>query len=196
MGREHEEIVLNVGHSQASSELAWEELTSAEMDQVWDRFYAEFKFRPSIHPKDWPGILEPNPSVTYSISSFYGIGTAIATDMEKDLSVETLDALRKCVRGTRERVYALDWNHDCYWFYPDAIFRAEETDAWKVPVLPNGDYYIFLAEDFRFGIFGHPWEQTICIFGQELLDAFATLPPKTLTHIVRKNGVPTQSQAT
>jgi hypothetical protein len=195
MGREHQEIEANDGPSQASNELAWEELTSAEMDLVWDRSYAEFKFHPSIHPKDWPGILEPNPSVTYSISSFYGISTAIATDMQKDLSVETLEALRKCVRGTRERVYALDWNHTCYWFYPNAIFRAKETDAWKVPILPNGDYYIFLAEDFRFGIFGHPWEQTICIFGQELLDAFATAPPKTLTHIVRKNGVPTHSLA-
>ncbi|GIH05322.1 hypothetical protein Rhe02_33890 [Rhizocola hellebori] len=35
---------------------------------------------------------------------------------------------------------------------------------------PDGDCYIYLAEDFQFGTFGHPWESTLCVFGQELLD--------------------------
>jgi len=60
-------------------------------------------------------------------------------------------------------LYALDWQHPCYWLYPHASFDADDEDAWLVPVLPNGDYYIFLAEDFSFGSFGHPWEMTITI---------------------------------
>jgi hypothetical protein len=42
-----------------------------------------------------------------------------------------------------------------------------------VTPFPNGDYYIFLSEDFRTGTFGHPWEETMCIFGDRLLTALA-----------------------
>ena len=37
-----------------------------------------------------------------------------------------------------------------------------------MPVLPDGVYTLFLAPDGRFGIFGHPWEMTVCVFGREL----------------------------
>jgi hypothetical protein len=42
-------------------------------------------------------------------------------------------------------------------------------EPWRVTPLPNGDYYIFLSEVFRTGTFGHPWEETMCIFGDRLL---------------------------
>lgn len=44
---------------------AWMELSQAEYDDVWTRFGRVFAFRPSMHPKDWPGIREPTPSRTY-----------------------------------------------------------------------------------------------------------------------------------
>jgi hypothetical protein len=165
---------------------AWEILTEAEMDTAWDRFYAEFNFRPSVHPQDWPGIKEPTPSTTYSISSFYR-AMSNPRVLENDLNVKTLEALQKCVEPER-RLYALDWQHNCYWLYPHRTFDAHRSGAWKVPVLPNGDYYIFLAEDFSFGLFGHPWEQTICVFGQVLLDALAQDMPLLFAKPIRKDG--------
>jgi hypothetical protein len=34
---------------------------------------------------------------------------------------------------------------------------------------PNGDYYTFARPDFSEGTFGHPWEQTLCVFGPRLV---------------------------
>lgn len=169
-----------------STTIAWKELTDGESRAVWDRFYAEFNFRPSVYPKDWPGIREPAPSITYSISVIYK-ALSRPKALERDLNAKTLAALRRCV-GPEQSLYVLDWQHICYTFYPHEFSDADELKAWKVPVLPNGDYYIFLAGDFRFGLFGHPWEQTICVFGQVLLDAFALDMPLIFTEIVRENG--------
>jgi len=163
---------------------AWENLTDAEMDIAWDRFYPEFNFRPSVHPQDWPGIKEPAPSTTYSISSVYGKDYYV---LEKDLNAKTLKAFQKCIEQEK-RLYALDWQHPCYWLYAHHFVDSQRPKAWMVPVLPNGDYYIFLAEDFSFGLFGHPWEQTICVFGTVLLSALAQDMPLLFTKHIRRDG--------
>jgi Protein of unknown function (DUF2716) len=81
------------------------------------------------------------------------------------------------------RIYALDWQHTCFWFYPQL------GQPWYIG-LPDGDYSIFLAEDFSYGYFGHPWEATICIFGQPLLEAFQKNPPQLFSKILRRDGKP------
>ncbi|HST05562.1 MAG TPA: DUF2716 domain-containing protein, partial [Chloroflexia bacterium] len=133
-------------------EVAWKTLTDTERIAAWDRFYDEFDFRPSTKPQDWPGIKEPAPSITYSISSFYGSAKR-ADILEKDLNIKTLRAFQKCI-GQDERIYVLNWHHNCFWFYPHRIFHVYKPRGWRVPVLPNGDYYIFLSTDFSFGLFG------------------------------------------
>ncbi|MDQ5823304.1 MAG: DUF2716 domain-containing protein [Chloroflexota bacterium] len=168
------------------TEEAWAELLHHERDAVWDRFYALFDFKPSTKAKVWPGIKEPTPSITYSIASFYKT-TSNPRVLERDLNIKTLQALRKCV-PPGQRLYALDWQHPCYWFYPHRLEAAGDTYRWRVPVLPNGDYYIFLAEDLSFGLFGHPWEQTLCVFGQALLNAFAQDMPLLFGKPVRRDG--------
>jgi len=57
-----------------------------------------------------------------------------------------------------------------------------------IPVLPDGDYHIFLADDFSFGTLGHPWEQTICVFGKPLIDVVEREGPKLLGRVVRRQG--------
>ncbi|MEE1806266.1 DUF2716 domain-containing protein [Streptomyces sp. BE133] len=37
---------------------------------------------------------------------------------------------------------------------------------------PNGNYFIFLSEDFRAGSFGHPWEESPCLFGSSCWTSF------------------------
>jgi len=43
-------------------------------------------------------------------------------------------------------------------------------------VFPDGDYHIHLTRDLRLGTFGHPWEETVCVFGDllTLIDAELT----------------------
>jgi hypothetical protein len=157
----------------------WNQLSESDYNRAWDRFYKVFDFRPSIKPEDWPGIREPAPSVTYSISHIYGNPEYAA--LESDLQVSARAAFQACARHD-EAMYALDWHHPGYLFQPHAL---AESDFWPVPALPNGDYYIFLATDFRFGWFGHPWERTICIFGSPLLSAIDRRRPRLFTYQVR-----------
>lgn len=187
---------------QKTSFAAWQKLEPTLFGpiytEVWDRFYEQFQFRASIKAADWPGIVEPIPSVTYSVQNAFGSGS---NEIFYSLFYETNEKFRKAFRAcTRqnEKIYALDWHHEAFWFYPHGEMESNTAsvadeyerrnfDAWKIPVFPDGDYYIFLAEDFRFGTFGHPWEQTICVFGQQLIDAIELDKPSFFTEIQRKN---------
>jgi hypothetical protein len=174
---------------------AWEELPyrGEECSVAWNYLYGDLSFRPNVSPESWPGIHEPHPSVTYAIGHIYTGDEVKATRLEEDLARKTLAAFRVCTR-TNQRLYALDWQHYCYWFYPHRSFTADDLESWSVPILPNGDYFIFLNEDFSFGIFGHPWEQTMCVFGQRLLDAFAQEQPLLFRRVVRVNGMQLSSE--
>ena len=165
---------------------AWEVLDEATYTRVWDRFEAAFAFRPSVEPAEWPGVREPTPSVTYAIGHIYGEPEARATALEADLEAALLAAFRALspASGSDAFVYALDWQHPAYRFHVHSSQAAAEE--WRVPALPNGDYYIFLAPDFRWGVFGHPWEQTMCVFGAELLAALAHRAPRLFGQPVRQ----------
>ncbi len=160
---------------------AWRE---TEYDSAWTPFAKKFRFRPST--TIWPAYLEPPDSVTYHIGHVYGD----ADNYERltlDLSRKTISALRCCV-GRGEFVFALDWQHQTYRFYPHESFEYESEADWPIPVLPNGDYYIFVSPRLDFGILGHPWEQTMCVFGQPLLDALARDQPTLLDRPIRNGG--------
>lgn len=154
---------------------AWVELSPDEYDKVWGDFFERLKFTPTVNPDGIRSILEPTPSVTYKISEDFGDKNKIA-----DLENKVLSALRVQTPPTG-KVYALDWQHDCYWLYPHINFQE-----WLISVLPDGDYYIFLAEDFRFGIFGHPWEWTSCVWGNELISFFEKSKPELWDKIIRR----------
>ncbi len=51
------------------------------------------------------------------------------------------------------------------------------------------NYTIILGPDFRFGVFGNPFEKTFCVFGQELLAAFGPDLPLAFGRMLRENGV-------
>jgi hypothetical protein len=152
---------------------AWRELTNAEMDDVWERFERRFLFRPSIEPRNWPGLAEPIPSVTYLLPSSW------TEEQEVELTHGALAAFRRlCASG--EVMTALDWEHPCYWFDPH-----QDPVPWQIPIWPNGDYYIYLGGRAQtWGTFGHPWERTLCVFGEEMVRAFE--PPVFLGTVLRR----------
>jgi putative transposase len=89
-------------------------------------------------------------------------------------------------------VVVLDWQHPSYRCRPHRVRGEEPPDAtWPIEVHPDGDYYIWLAEDLRYGTFGHPWEPGLCIFGEEPLAAFAEIGDEALGRILRRDGRPT-----
>jgi hypothetical protein len=149
-----------------------------EYGPVWDRFYERFRFRPGIDPATWPAILEPVPSVTWSLDPLLG-----DHGDHGDLDDPVLTALAGCTPPDGS-LFALDWQHDSYRVWPH---RAGD-DGWPLSVYPNGDYYVFLAEDLSFGTFGHPWELSLCVFGAPLLDRVAEPLDRILPRVLRRDG--------
>ncbi|WP_410615604.1 DUF2716 domain-containing protein [Amycolatopsis sp. lyj-109] len=131
-------------------------LAEPEHHDIWARFSGEFAFRPGT--RAFPGITEPPGSATWHVG---------------DLDDPQLDALSDIVhKGLRESVepgeelYWLDWHHVGYRFDPA---RVDGTGPrWPGAVFPDGDYHSYLTRDLRLGTFGHPWEETVCVFGDLL----------------------------
>jgi hypothetical protein len=166
---------------------AWEELPQHEYDRAWALFTATFRFRPSIHRQDWPGIVEPVPSATYDITAAYDSDDPWLRPVRGRLNERMLQLFRQIV-PPGGFLYAMDW-HVGYRFYPHREFDEKDIRSWGVSVLPHGDYTVFLTADLRHGTFGHPWEGTVCIFGHDLLVSVKTHPPELLTRVVRRDGM-------
>ncbi|GAA2714737.1 DUF2716 domain-containing protein [Actinoplanes palleronii] len=61
--------------------------------------------------------------------------------------------------------------------------------GWDNGVLfPNGNYTILVGHDHEFGIVGHPWEQSLCVFGDRAVDAFAGRNHGILDTTLRRRG--------
>lgn len=115
------------------------------------------------------------------------------------LSALVQDALTACTRPDGS-LLILNWLHESYRLRPHMqptemfLHHALETQlrpGWPLGRYPNGDYHILIAEDFRYGTFGHPWEQTLCLFGADLLTLVANEITGLLGSILRRSGRPT-----
>jgi hypothetical protein len=149
--------------------LGWREMSHGQMEETWNRYGAMFGYPQRDE------LTTPTPSITWDISPIFLRNHEYLGSMEADLTLKTLDALKGCT-PPGEEVLALDWNHPCYFFDPHAGIADARPFSWAVPVLPNGDHYIFLAQDYRFGIIGNCVQMTVCVFGRELLAAFHGMP--------------------
>ncbi|MEM5003991.1 DUF2716 domain-containing protein [Priestia megaterium] len=156
-------------------------LPSKEYDQIWNKIYKEFKFKPSV--SKFPSFKVPQPFITYDVSDY--IGDSVDLSAYDDLEEKALLAFKACTLAD-EYILALDWQHECYWVNPRLTFEKDEFDEWTVPIFPNGDYYFFIEKGFSWGYLGHPWEKSITIFGQELLHAFDIHKPKMFQKVLRQ----------
>lgn len=160
-------------------------LSDTSRAESWAMFVAKFgELRPGLHSEDWPAIVEPSPSITFDLRR--GDGKSIAARID----ATNAEALRCFVEEFDDdpRWVVLDWQHNGYRL--DAAVHANTPDTeWRVPVFPNGDYYTFARPDFSEGTFGHPWEQTLCVFGPQLVETLGrTLA--TWLPVQRINGQP------
>jgi hypothetical protein len=89
----------------------------------------------------------------------------------QDLEIKGLDSFIE-ITQPEESILALNWHHACYRFNPRLHQVNPKADGiFKIPFYSNGDYYIFLTEDFENVWFGHPWQETITLIGQRLIEA-------------------------
>ncbi|MFF3019415.1 DUF2716 domain-containing protein [Streptomyces sp. NPDC057939] len=161
------------------------ELSEVEYHEVWDRFRTDFGFRPSMNPATWPAIKEPVHSVTWSLDT-----------LDADPGYERLDRLVEAVQQgltacvpPQGTLFALDWQHTSYRFLPHLV-RGSEQVRWPLSPYPDGDYYVYLSDDFLTGSFGHPWEGSLCLFGQSLLDGVEKGIDAVLGAPIRRSGRP------
>ncbi|GLJ04131.1 DUF2716 domain-containing protein [Bacillus sp. YKCMOAS1] len=160
----------------------WIPLKDNELKFAWKTFAREFKFKPSI--SRFPAFQAPSPYITYDISAYFEDSSLLHAD--EDLEKKALLSFQENITGTDEYMLALDWQHECYWITPYGLFEKDEFGEWKVPVLPNGDYYFFLSKEMDWGLLGHPWEQSITIFGEGLIDSFSRHHPLLFQRKIRE----------
>jgi hypothetical protein len=165
--------------------LAWEPITDYE--HWWTRFDERFGFRAGVESNAWPGIREPADSVTFSLEPICQVGSEPRFVAGDDaLNAEVLRAFVN-VFDVDERLVVFDWQHPGYYFRPH--LHAATGQEWRVTPIPYGDYYIFLGEDLSTGTFGHPWEESLCVFGARLVEVLAPAL-ETWLPVLRRGGVP------
>ncbi|RGA00563.1 DUF2716 domain-containing protein [Microbispora triticiradicis] len=152
---------------------AWQQIEPERYDDFWAPFDARFSFRPGYEQNDQAAIREPIPSVTVDLAPVFAGEPAQFAAAEHAVNALGLLAMTRAF-PTAQRLLVLDWQHPSWWFWPHRQALDPEPH-WPVEIFPNGDYYVFLSEDMTTGTFGHPWEQTLCIFGDPLVNALAPL---------------------
>jgi len=142
--------------------MAYKVLNQKQYNFVWNKFEKSFSFNPSVNPKDWPSFKAPIPSITYRFKDY------MFSDDFDYYDEWLICGLRElCLKET---LYALDWQHESF------EFTIEDYADLPICLYPDGDYYIFLRKDFSSGVFTHPWEESVCIFGAELLNILKKYP--------------------
>lgn len=139
---------------------------------VWDRVYKQLSFKPTVDTQVTPFVIK-EPHIVFEIDGSY--------DRINPLAI--FDAFKNCL-APGEQMYALDWHHTCYLFDPrkaEDIASPFIEDPCRLgggyfeyfpPFYPDGDYYFFIDEQFRFGYLGHPWRKEVWIFGESLIAEF------------------------
>ncbi|MFD0206059.1 MULTISPECIES: DUF2716 domain-containing protein [Saccharothrix] len=167
---------------------AWVELDRGFQEPLWADFVEEFGFRPGIGPEDYPAIREPTPSVTWDLRPLY----ERFGGHSRPLAQVVCDVLRECTEYW-ESVVAHDWVHPSVLYRPHRVLDVTDLEHWDVELIPNGDYVIFVAKDLSFGVFGHPWEQSLCFFGEPAVRAVERVNSGLLTRVLRRDGRPEAS---
>jgi len=172
---------------QAADHEAFSPLDAGEYQQFWGPVDAQLGFRPSTRSSDSPGFREPKGSITWSVAPLFDDFAERFVDAEIEVAIELALAAGN-VRGSDSFLVALDWQHPGYRFDPEMAKPPTREHSWPIPVLPDDDYYLYLAADLRFGWLTHPWEQTVCCYGDLLAEMQPAMERLDLP-ILRRSGV-------
>jgi hypothetical protein len=115
------------------------------------------------------------PLVQFSQDTTYKVYKASIWDEQQEKIVN--DIFKKLCKNN---LYALDWQHDGFIFNPKGNIKLgthwhdskRDVEVYFPSYYPDGDYHFFLATDFTYGLFGHPWKEEIYVFGDNLVKEF------------------------
>src|SRR5215212_1330507 len=107
-------------------------LDQKEYDKVWDKFYDSFDFKPSVN--DFPAIKTTIPQLKFDIKDCFSSDYPF-----NELELLALNLFEK-ISNPGDRLYALNWQHECYDFDPRQEMDRNEFGEWIIPIFPNGDY--------------------------------------------------------
>src|ERR1700748_3925435 len=89
--------------------------TEVDYKKVWDWVYSVLSFKPSIHSTDWPSIRTEQPFYKFSIEFLWKGG------YDESLYSKFINSAIKSfvdITPDGETIYALDWQHDCFYYDP------------------------------------------------------------------------------
>ncbi|MFT3872261.1 MAG: DUF2716 domain-containing protein [Nocardioides sp.] len=159
----------------------WREV---DYDSAWTPFNERFGFVANYYERDRPAVQLPPDSLVIDLSPVFEHNGPRFAAGEAGINAAALRAFVWLVEG--DELVALDWQHPAYRYSPGR--QALSDDIPAIPVFPNGDYYAHMTPDLRWGTFGHPWQQTLTIWGNDLI---ATLGAELLTWLPRHPQSPT-----
>ena len=147
----------------------WKLLDDKTRELAWDFVYDNCCFHPHNSPKFHSEFKKvsviklPKPNIYYPINEYFGEG--FTKKFSDGLEKKFREIFQVLSKKKGERLYALDWHHDCYSFDPFLPFERDTyPDTWLIPALPNGDHHFFLTKDFKNGIFGDGIHFSISFF--------------------------------
>lgn len=135
-------------------------------NNIWDEVNEKFKFNPSTNINQTPFELKGNYKVYKLKSIWTKEQEKIVNNIFKEIS--------------KEDIYALDWEHDCFEFNPSEEISLNyhyhddnrNCEVYFPSYYPNGDYHFFIAKDFSYGMLGDPWRKEIYVFNDNLINSF------------------------
>ena len=153
----------------------WREV---DYDAAWAPFDERFAFQADHYERDQPAIKLADDCLVLDLAEvFAGHGPRFAAG---EAAINT-SALRAFVwLAADDELIALDWQHPAYRYSP--ALQALSDEAPKVAVFPEGDYFAHMTQDLCWGTFAHPWQQTLTIWGEDLV---RTLGAELLTWLPR-----------
>lgn len=162
-------------------------LRQVEYGTFWDPFDAMFNFKPSFNETKLPAIREPAESLTLDLGPIFDAASnSFATD-EAFINATALNSFARSF--SRQEMAFLDWQHQSYVYRPADLDLTDLNET--IPVFPNGDYFVHAITDLSSGTFGHPWQQTLCIWGSPLVKTLGN-ELATWLPIVRRGGKPNE----
>lgn len=141
-------------------------LDEAEYNHIWDWVEKVLHFRPNCrqgHDLSLMPFKIPVKHIAYCIDSM--------TNCQADVMDDLIDQAILNVTTEGQRIYALDWNHECYLYDPRKL-RHFPRRPYFLEYYPDGDYYFYIDEFKQFGYLSHPWRREVWIFGDPLLNEF------------------------
>lgn len=139
-----------------------------DYDEAWAPFDEQFGFEANFHEHTKPAITLPERSMVIDLAPVFAHEGPRFAAGEAAVNAAALRAFVWLAEG--RELTALDWQHTPYRYSPERHALAGLA-FWPVAVFPNGDYYIHYAPGLEWGTFGHPWQQSLTVWGDPLIES-------------------------